>query len=60
MNVLSAGGCGRQREVGDKLSKDGELLSVAVETLSLACGKPMEVSASIYLADDKLAAVDDK
>ena len=60
MNVLLAEDCGRQREVGDKLSKDDELLSVAVETLSPACDTPVEVSASKYLVGDKLVLVDDK
>jgi len=52
--------CGRQQEVDDKLSKDDELSSVAVETLSPACDKPVEVSASKYLVGDKPVLVDDK
>jgi len=52
--------CERQPEVDDKLSKDDELLSVAVETLLPACDKPVEVSASKYLVDDKVVLEDDK
>lgn len=60
MNVLLAEDCGRQLEVDDKLSKDDELSSVAVETLSPACDKPVEVSASKYPVDDILVLEDDK
>ena len=53
-------GCERPRVVDDRQLEDGELLSGAAETLVLVCDIQGVVGASIYLADDKLAVVDDK
>lgn len=52
-------GCGRLREVDDRLLQGVALLSVAGGTLPVVCGKQAEVGASGCLVDGKPVEVDD-